>query len=514
MGSEYEPHNGFEKSAKFYLEAAHYALASDQPRLAIHLYRAAFEVESAHREPVSSAVVEGLRKAWDLACEENDRSAAESIFGELSSFNTIEQNEQAVMRLQSLALSQLEDMGITDLDIEHIASAVSQELDEESNPELFDSLKDVLGHLSGLADDEENGQSNNSLAVRKFDLRPSVVSSPSAGSTNGGLTKLNEQLQKMRKRNQPKEGAAPLNYQVLVGFDSAMEHMREYGFLSAGDEHFKAFVEQSAAMHGVAPLSIEDSFLFFGPSREDVSLFAHATAGEIDFPVINVVVDLDKTGNGTIKFAGPVKRNLFGGPFDLMNMPTPCIVLIENIDNLQKMFDNEQAAIKQNKRQFMPMMGAAPRSMQAEITGYLRALRQRPGVFVMATAEHTGTLKGPLLDLMGPLNEIAITHPAEKERRDVLHQFAEEHPSFADLDIDRLAALSEGLSRRELVGASSAAVELAYRESLRSGQYSKVKLADALLNMAPHLDHESPLYKRVEDEAVAQLYLDIEEDML
>ncbi len=197
----------------------------------------------------------------------------------------------------------------------------------------------------------------------------------------------------------------------------------------------------------------------------------------------------------------------------MMNLPTPCIVLIENIDNLQRMFNNEQAAIKNHRGHGMSM-GGNGRSMQSEITGYLRALRQRPGVFLMATAEHTGSIKSPLLDLVEPLSEIEILPPSKKERRDVLVYFAKSHPSFTELDVDRIAELSDGLSRREIINASGMATETAYRESLRTGQYSKVKIGDVLVNIAQYIDHDSQLYKAVEDEAVAQLYQDIEAEML
>ncbi|HBT95268.1 MAG TPA: hypothetical protein DEB24_03850 [Coriobacteriia bacterium] len=507
MGQEYEPQNGFEKSAKFYLEAAKFALATDRDRLAMHLYRAAFEVENAQDKTPSPEVIDGLRRAWDIACDNSDRSSAESIFGELSPFNSTQQNEQAVLRLQSLALNQLEDMGITESDIENIATAFTGELDEDETPELVDSLKDILENI-GVAVEQGDVE----LAVRTAEAEK-AGDGKSAPTLSEGLIKINNKLQEMRKhKGEGNSDNPPINYRTLVGFDNALKRMREFGFMAAGDDGFKTFVERSAAMHGVAPLSLESSFLFYGPSPEDVNLFAQATASEIGIAVIDVVVDLDPDGNGTIKLAGPFKRNFFGGPPDYMSMPTPCIILIENIDHLQCMFNNEAQAIKQQGGYQQNTMGG--RSMQAEIIGYLKALRQRPGVFIMATSQHTGTLKNPLLELLGPLHELEIADPQEAERLDVLAGFAEEHPSFMDMDLGRLANLSSGLSRRQLVEVSFAAVESSYRESLRTGRYNKVEIADVLFNMAQYLNHDTPLYKQVEDEAVAQLYKDIEEEML
>jgi AAA+ superfamily predicted ATPase len=288
--------------------------------------------------------------------------------------------------------------------------------------------------------------------------------------------------------------------------------MRRFGFLSAGNDHYRSFVERSAAMHGVSLLSLDETFLFHGPSREDTTLFALATAGEIGLPVLHVSVDLDASGNGTIKLAGPFRRGFFGGPPDLLEMATPCTVLIENIDFLQQMFASEQQALRRGGRQ-KGAMGVPPRSMQAEITGYLRALRNRSGMFIMATSQTATRLKEPLGSILGPVQEIEIALPCRDERHDVLVSFAAEHPSFAELDVDEVARLSEGLTRHDLVAAVHAAVEAAYRESLRTGKYNKVHLGDVLVQLASFIDHDSSLYQQVEDRAVAQFYRDLEEDM-
>jgi AAA+ superfamily predicted ATPase len=151
--------------------------------------------------------------------------------------------------------------------------------------------------------------------------------------------------------------------------------------------------------------------------------------------------------------------------------------------------------------------------MQVEITGYLRALRRKPGIITMATSQRSDVLQEPLRSLLGPMREIEVAAPEQDERRDVLVSFATEHPSFAELDVDRIAYLSAGLSRNELVFAAHVAVESAYRESLRTGRYNQVTMGDVLVQLAPYIDHASPLYQQVEDEAAAQFYRDLEEDM-
>ena len=540
MSQDRESHNSFEKSATFFLEAANQALLNEQPRLAIYLFRAAFEVESSFTTTASSQVIEGLRKAWDLACELGDRSTAESIHGELGTFNSHEQNEQALIRLQALAMTQLEDMGISEHDLENIAGALEHEFMGPVNDDLFDALKSMLEQLM-VPPQNELEENNPATQAARLSLPESAGAdlegddqsempdtfgetvADSASDTGAeiislqqtGLAKLGRQLREFRNRKNEAAPAQRFNYETLTGFKRAMEHMREFGFLTEADGHQREFVQRAAIMHGVPRLSLNDTFLFTGSSREDVSLFAHATAGEIGFPLITVLVELDSLGNGTIKLSGPFRRAFYGGPPDIMDMATPCTVLIENIDYLQHMFHNEQMAAQRNSSRPRGMMPGMGRSMQVEIGGYLRALRQKPGMVMIATARDTVMVNEVLYSLLGPLRRIDIFPPDSDERLEVLHTFASEHPSFAELDIKQVVRYSEGISRNTLVQAAHSVVEQAYQKSLRTRTYNRVTLGDVLIKLASLVDHESPIYRNIEDEAVAEFLYNLEyDDML
>ena len=473
-------HNEFLKSAGFFLDAAEDAVESGQTRLAIHLFCAAFEISEKEGLVPAPRVLEGMRKAWSLACEQGDRSTAETIFGELVPYNTPEQTEKGMLQLQELAVNQLEEMGLTKADLEGMANAVSHEMMHYGGEEMMDTLRDVLDRMSS--------KPKSDLSIQK-------------ASHKGIANNKND----MSEEKEPK-----LSYSTLAGYDSALARMQEFGFLAAGDSIYRQFVEQAAAMHGLTGLALMEHFVFYGPAREDVSLFAHATAGEIGWPVLSMQIDLDQEGNGSIKLSGPFKRNLFGPP-DLTEITTPCILLIENIDYLQDMFSNEQKAISQGAK---PNSGQHQhgRSMQTEVMGYLRALLFKSGVFLIATAERSEALREPLLSLIGVHQEIGIDRPSFDERKEILVWFAEEHPSFTDLDFDRLSNLSASISRHDLVMAARAAVESAYRESLKSGWFHSVSLGEVLAQLAPVVDHDSPVYQELEDAAVAQFQLELEKN--
>lgn len=471
-------HNDYQKSAGFFLDAAADALNSGHKGLAVHLYRAAFEVSHEHDLTPARPVIEGLRKAWALACERNDRCTAEAIFGDLTPYNSPEEMEKGVVQLQELAVSQLEEMGLSKENLEGMAQAVTEGMISSGGSDLMDTLKSTIERM-----EETSGSS--------------VIANKTIEETHPSQAAKTESNNDML-----------VTYADIAGYEGALHSMRAYGFESAGDVAYRAFVHQASRMHGIEGLSLMDSFLFYGPSPEDVSLFARATAGEIGWPMITMHADLDEQGNGSIKLGGPFKKSLFGPP-DLTEVPMPCVLLIENIDSLQDMFSQENKASLQVASKQQNPRG---RSIQGEVMAYLKTLLDKQGVFVIATAKRPDCLKDALLSLIGPVQEIAVELPTECERREVWTRFAVDHPSFVEFDFDDLSRLSEGVSRRDLVVAGRAAVESAYRASLRSGVHQKVFRSDVLAELAPFVQHDGPAYQRLEDAAVEQMRKELEDD--
>ncbi|MDR3053168.1 MAG: hypothetical protein LBU48_04850 [Coriobacteriales bacterium] len=471
------------RSADAFLDAADAAAMQGNARLAIHLYCAAFETLSQPTFSPSGRAIKGLQEAWQLAYELGDRSMAETILSDLMPYVDPQEIEQGTRKLQELAVSQLEEFGLSRDDLKNMASMVSAEIMQVDSDELMDSLKQVLDHI-GLDDKPQ-------LAVQKLQR---AALAP-AGTPPKAVHKQQEQQ-------------AVLNYALIAGYGSTLERMREFGFQPAGDFAFKSFVEQAATLHGVQDLALLESFVFYGPSREDVAFFAHATAAEIGWPVLDIAVDLDKQGSGSIKLSGPFRGSPFGPP-DLTEIPMPCTVLIENIDFLQDMFANEQKALLRNDCQQRRNGG---RSVQAEVMAYLRALINKDGVFVIVTAQKPNVVREPLAGLISPLVEIEVAPPKLDERKDIWLRFSKDHPSFKSLDFERLSRLSEGISRRDLVVAGRASVETAYRDSLRTGRHREVSFGEVLAQLASFIDHGSAIYRELEDVAVAEFASNLDLD--
>ncbi len=330
-----------------------------------------------------------------------------------------------------------------------------------------------------------------------------------------------------------------LRYANIAGFERAELSMRRYGIVGSVDAEFRGFLQQAESFHGVSGPVLSQNFLISGPSREDCGVFAQATANEIGWPVITMIVDVNENGDGTIKVMAPFRRSLFGPP-RMTDLPSPCTLVIQNIDILQHLFWGEEQALRKGQGPYglrntddhsrhsnpgrqsgMHQSGMSAwqhRSLQGEIMGYLGALFARGSLFVIATsaestAEHPFILNEQFEGLLGKLAEIAIEEPTEQERLQVLTFFSEDHPSFHDLDLHRLSCLSEGMGRYEIVLSCRQAVEFAYSESLKLQRHQMVEIEDVLTQFMRYLPQNSPRYRQVEDYLVARFAENLETEL-
>lgn len=508
----------------YLLDSAILAEEGGNSRLAIHLYCAAFEASQDIEAGVDERTLSGLRQAWMLACEQGDRSTAETIFNDLAPYNSDEQTRTALAELQEMAMGQL---GLKKEEMGDIAFALANEMDSTGID--IQALVERFADMQGLPLGKINLDAP--LSAAKGDALQ-------ANSTSDCTASSGEPSQPAGGEFGADGMQIQFHYANLSGFESAKDTMRDYGIIDPSDEEMQGFLEQAKSFHGVSGPVLSQNFLFVGSSREDCGIFAGATANEIGWPVVTMIVDVNELGDGTIKVAAPIKRSLFGPP-RITDLPNPCILVIQNIDILQDLFWSEEQAFnneqgpsgcRRNEDQHRsshlgksPSMPAHnvmhPRPLQQEILGYLGALLARGGVFVIATsalssAEHPLVLSEQLESLLGEPVEIAVEAPNLDERKAVLTTFALDHPSFHDLDRESLACLSEGMSRFEIFVSCRRAVEEAYSESLKNQRHQMVGLADILTQFAQFLAQGSLTYSLVEDYLVALFAADLENDLL
>ena len=110
-----------------YLGRAQDACAAGDAVLGMHLYLTAFEKASGCQVEPGTEAIDGLKKAWDLACKLKERSLAEYIFGKLEPFLSAGESAEYAAELQKLALDKLEEFGLSKDDLEDMADMISQD---------------------------------------------------------------------------------------------------------------------------------------------------------------------------------------------------------------------------------------------------------------------------------------------------------------------------------------------------------------------------------------------------
>ncbi|MCL2883126.1 MAG: hypothetical protein FWF30_01475 [Coriobacteriia bacterium] len=512
-----ENHSAPEKgqqSVGFFLTAAQEALSAGQARLAIHLYCVAFELDSGQQAVASAPVIDGMRVAWNLACDLGDRSTAESLLNELEPYNTDEQNARDALRLQGLALGQLEEIGLALGGSEARTEPLPQNPIGSEHGSIMKSL--IRSADSAAANKQAVQNEKSSSSAQSSDSQPEAV------DVRASLSQFLEAVFDGGSQSKPEPDEAgkewSLDYDHLVGYANVLERMREFGFFASIDTGRREFAEAMAAVHGVYPLALSKPFIFIGPSPSDVAFFAQATANEIGHPLLHIRVELDENGNGSIRMAGAIRHRLFGGGGDYMDMQTPCTVLLEGLDRLQTIFANDQ---RSSMREFhygyqsdQPMR----RSVRTDFGAYLGELVNRPGVFLIATASNDGPdqtfyLDDLLADIIGPYALVAVDEPDLAERQEIFEYLQSEHSSLVGLDVNALAKISQKLSRFSLFAAVQSALEDAFRSSLRTGTYVPVSQLALLTELGVSYPFTDSMEYRLVEEAAAEAWRrEIEDD--
>ncbi|MDR2716020.1 MAG: hypothetical protein LBB46_04670, partial [Coriobacteriaceae bacterium] len=110
-----------------YLTRAAQACANGDDVLGMHLYLAAYERAIHDSYVADPVVIDGMRRAWQLACQCKERSLAEYIFEKLEPYLSTDEVTQCASQLQRLALDKLEEFGLTQQDLEEMTEMISHD---------------------------------------------------------------------------------------------------------------------------------------------------------------------------------------------------------------------------------------------------------------------------------------------------------------------------------------------------------------------------------------------------
>lgn len=267
-GSPSQSDNVNENAVKRYLNLAEEAVSQGDAVLGMHLYLAAFEQATKGSFEPDEAALEGLRRAWELACRTKERSLAEYIFERMEPYVDSQESMRCAEELQRLALDKLEEFGLSREDIEDMAEMISD---------------DFLGLSSG------SPQVKLESATGAF--APSLLRLPKPKPKE----EAGEEGARSDEAAERQQVATPslerVTYQDLHGYHAAIATMRTLGIGMQKDEQYQSFVKMLNERHGIDRVSASSTYLFTCEAREDANQFMHATMGELGLPAVRMTME-------------------------------------------------------------------------------------------------------------------------------------------------------------------------------------------------------------------------------
>lgn len=444
--------------------------------LAMHLFLAAFEQASAASSNVDPRAVEGLRSAWDIACQTKQRSMAEHIFEKLDPFLDTAESMSCAETLQQLAMEKLEEFGLSKNDIEEMAEAFSHD--------LFGIVAPDGGHAAA------------SRVPGVFSPQAMLGASkaPNAGEGAKGKPETGKHAEE--------QASDRITYEDIHGYRNVIQTMQSFGLGVRKDQRYEEFVKMLNARHGIDRASAVATFLFVSPAREDANQFMAATMGELGLPAIRMTMEEGPQGLPVLcvmASSDHAPRLGFGRPvFD-----GPGVLMLEDIDlwaaPLVEGADEGEG----------DLLSRLSKGAREAVNVIYQAVRN-PDIQVMATASREEDIDDFFYDLLEPAQVISVPLPTMQERIDVWSGVEKVHPSIRGLDMVELVRLSANMARYDICMAAQEAVEEAYKESLARGTFVPVSRENIFDKLAAYQPLDSMEYRQLEDAVIDEFRNDLD----
>lgn len=516
----------------FLVKAAH-ALSGGSTELALHLYLAAFE-RSKHAPDncINEAAVEGLKKAWSLACSLKERALAEYVFEQLEPFLSNEEMMACTAQLQDLALDKLEEYGLSREELEDMTEMISQDFGGLGIPTMLQIDGKFLGLHPDARDEgvldagEAQGPTSasdaapcaeepNAASVNDGDAKQQGSAKASAGSSKENLASHSKNALKKAIEDSLSEGSAHIetieriDFSNLVGYDRAIAALNNFGIGMAHDAAFQELVKTLNARHGLSAMPACDTLFLRSPAREDANRLASAVIGELGLPAMRMHMEENLQGVPVLCVMAQadnqpklnVSRNEFRGPG---------ILVLEDLDSWMA---PEAASCPEDFSGFL--MASLSRGAR-EAINLIRSAVESPDVYVVATMANNRDIDGFFFDLLDPVSIVDIDYPNAAERGDIWLEIAREHPSVRGINREQLIRLSANMPRFDIYMAAREALEEAYKESLASRKYVPVTADNVFDKLAAYQPLDSAEYQALEEAVVSSFKQDLDhlEDLL
>ncbi|MDO4183132.1 MAG: ribonucleotide reductase subunit alpha [Coriobacteriia bacterium] len=495
-----------------YLKQAAAACDAGNPALGMHLYLAAFGFASATNPAACEDAIDGLKRAWSVACSLKERSLAEYIFEKMEPYLSSDEVAHCAAQLQELALDKLEEYGLSREALQDMSDMISSDFLGVEGAHIMHVEKlpgtipgamaavDVPFDLSAFDKVPEDG----CVEVESEDADEAPAASDAASASADQDDSLREALEHTEGSLVSQVSTSgfsrvteKLNYKTISGYQTAIETMAALGIGVADQPDFQALVALLNQLHGLDRIPAAETLLFRAPAREDSARFLQATLGEIGLPSLRMSMEENMQGLPVLCVMTNAKqrpkmnaaRNSFEGP---------AVLVIEDLDLWVV------PAFDQGEGLEGLMMSQLSRGAREAITLIHNAVTN-PDVYVLASLSSYDEIDPFFCDLLAPLTVVDIDNPNQAEREQMWDQLVSEHASLAALDRSEVVALSANMSRADMYLAVREAIEEAYKENLSSRTYAPVTPENLLEKLSAYQPLESDEYQKLEENVVELL---------
>ena len=470
-----------------YLKRAREASESGDSLLSMYLYLAAFQKSSEKGSEPSDAAIFGLKQAWAIACDNKERQLAEYIFELMEPYLNATEIETCADQLQNLTLDKLEEFGLTREDLEDMAQMITDDIIGE------------MGPVVKLSTTSEPSASEN-------DANTAIEAVSSTDAQGDSESKLDESAKAELAAidGELKEAFAEeeeLDYDSLVGFETTVEAMRDFGIGMKDDPMFQQLVGMLNARHGLDKCPAPDSMLFRSHAREDANRFMMATLTELNLPSVRMRMEENFQGMPVLCISA--RAIDIPSPSSLGNVfEKGGVLVLEDLD----LWEAPSMELPEDGSSFFLMqMTRGAR----EAVNLVRNAVENPDVYVFATASMNGLIDDFFLDLLEPLSLVDIDYPTEEERNLIWMDIAKEHPSIRSINRRDLVKYSANLARYDIYMAAREAIEEAYKIGLMTRRYHPVSRDNIFDKLAAYHPLDSSEYSSLEDEIVRDFQSDL-----
>ncbi|MFI6225568.1 ATP-binding protein [Nocardia salmonicida] len=211
--------------------------------------------------------------------------------------------------------------------------------------------------------------------------------------------------------------------------------------------------------------SARGGLLLYGPPGCGKTFIASAVAGELgaNFYPIEITDILDI-------YTGASERNVHS-IFEMARRNAPCVLFLDEVDALGH---------KRSQMQASTTMRTVVNQLLTEMDS---ATHSNEGVFVLGATNHPWDVDVALRRPGRFDRMIFVGLPDLAARKSILHYHLRDRP-VAGIDLDALAAYTDGLSGADLAHVCTSATQLAMADSMRSGEVRPIGMADVRAALA------------------------------